>query len=124
MKTHFLKLMAFVLILIPILSSCEKELVCGVKNPVKDLPWLKETVHGIKRDILAGFSHHVKIYQCTYRDGDGFLLDMCVKCPDAGYLLTNCEGENLCVMWGETGDPCTEYKVDFDNKQLIWKIYR
>jgi hypothetical protein len=24
-------------------------------------------------------------------------------------------------MWGEGGNSCSEYNVDFENKQLIWK---
>jgi hypothetical protein len=114
------KLILVSLIFITCLSSCQKEKVCGVTNPKKDLPWLKERISGFKKDQL---NINSKVYQCAYRDGTGFLIEYCVGCPDAGYILTNCEGENLCVMWGVSGDPCEEYCVDFENKELIWKRY-
>ena len=121
MKKNFLKLILLSLILTIVFSSCEKEKVCGVDNPQKDLPWLKEFIDVVGSNAQAGFSHHVKIYQCTYRNGIGFLIEPCVGCPDAGFLLVNCEGKCLCNLWGFTGDSCTEYNIDFKRKKLIWK---
>ena len=65
MNKHLLKLIVLNLILITVLSSCQKEKVCGVNNPKKDLPWLKEFIEGFERG-------HARIYQCTYRDGTVF----------------------------------------------------
>ena len=94
-----------------IVCSCQKEKACGVNNPKRDLPWMKGyTV------IPVG---HVRIYQCTYRDGIGFLIEP-VDCIDGGYELVNCEGKYLCILWGLTGNPCTEYNIDFKHKKLIW----
>jgi len=95
---------------------------CNVDNPLTDLPWLKEFINRLEQDVEAGFSHNARIYQCAYRDGVGFLLDICVGCPDAGYWLRNCEGESLCVMYGYAGDKCVEFNVDLENKILIWEI--
>jgi hypothetical protein len=112
MKTHFLKLMAFVLILIPILSSCEKELVCGVKNPVKELSWLKE--------IIDNNSHDTKIYQCTYKYGTGFLVDPCASCMDAGFTFFNCDGVIVCEGNGMTGqNNCAELNIS-EKRKLIY----
>ena len=93
-----------------------------IKNPLPDLPWLKEIIDGFEKDAEAGYKQHARIYQCSYRDGIGFLLELCVNCPDFGYWLKSCEGESLCVMWGIAGDSCTEFDVDFKNKELIWEI--
>jgi hypothetical protein len=101
-------------------SSCRKPYsACDVKNPLTNLPWLKELIDGIESDAQAGFSRHVKIYQCTYKDGIGFLIAPCVGCPDAGYSFRNCEGEVLCGGGGIDGkDTCSEFSIK--NKKLIY----
>ena len=95
---------------------------CNFNNPLIDLPWLKEIVEGFKTDIEVGQLHHVRIYQCNYIGGTGFLLELCVGCPDFGYTLMSCEGESLCILWGFTGSSCSELNVDFEHKKLIWEI--
>jgi hypothetical protein len=95
---------------------------CEFENPLTDLPWLKEIVDELEKDAEAGYKQHARIYQCCYKEGIGFLFELCVDCPDFGYWLKNCEGESLCVMWGHAGDPGTEFGVDFENKELIWEI--
>jgi hypothetical protein len=87
-----------------------------------DLPWLKEIVDGLEADSAAGYPQHAKIYQCTYKDGIGFLLELCVGCPDYGYDFRNRKGESLCIMWGLAGDLCAEFNIDFENKTLIYEI--
>jgi hypothetical protein len=69
---RFLSIFILILFILTIcLFSCQKEQVCGVNNPMNDLPWLKK----IKNDAK---SHHklyrVKIYQCLYKDGTGFSM--------------------------------------------------
>jgi hypothetical protein len=117
MKQNFFKLMQLFLILITCLSSCQKEKVCGVENPLTDLPWLKEIKQNASRER---FKQRVRIYQCSYSEGTGFLLDMCVGCDDSGLWLNNCDGEILCIMFGHAGDPCTEFNVDYENMKLLW----
>ena len=95
---------------------------CNVDNPLTDLPWLKEMVDGVEKDIEAGYKRHARIYLCTYKDGTGFLLEMCVACPDAGYSFVNCEGVVLCGGGGITGiDNCPEFNIDYENKELLWE---
>ncbi len=97
--------------------------VCNVDNPLTDLPWLKEILDGIEKNAESGHKQHARIYQCTYRDGTGFLLEMCVDCPDAGYSFRNCEGLILCGGGGIDGkDNCSEFSIDFENKKLILEI--
>jgi hypothetical protein len=105
-------------------ENSPKEKICNVDNPLQDLPWLKQFIDEIK-DIESGYDvPHMRIYQCTYKDGTGFLINDCVGCPDAGLNLVNCEGTSLCVLYGLAGDPCTEFEIDFESMKLIWEINR
>ena len=83
-----------------------------------DLEWLSQMISEFETDPLTP----VKIYQCTYQTGIiGFLIERCVGCPDFGYELTDCGGNLLCILFGHAGDPCVEYNVDFENKQLLYQ---
>ena len=93
--------------------------ICNVDNPLTDLPWLKAIVDGFEEEAEPIYKH-ARIYRCNYKGGTGFLLEMCVGCPDDGYTLVNCEGESLCV-WEFAGSPCSELNIDFENKKLIWE---
>ena len=100
-------------------SSCQKEKGCNAKNPKKDLPWLKEMIEDYESRAKAGEKIHAKIYQCTYRDGVGFLIAPCVGCPDAGFSFRDCEGEVLCGGGGISGkDTCSEFNIK--KKKLIY----
>lgn len=96
---------------------------CIFDNPLTDLPWLKEYIDALEFVVAMGESEYVRIYQCTYIDGIGFLL-CCVDCIDGGFDLMNCKGEYLCTLggWGALHYPCTEFNINFENKQLIWEI--
>ena len=126
MKKNILIFAAFVLISVGGFSACEekegtlKEQVCDVNNPLIDLPWLKKIVDDFEN--AEEYRQHARIYQCAYKDGIGFLLELCVGCPDHGYLLTSCTGESLCTLWGIAGNPCKDFDIDFENKELIWEI--
>ena len=102
----------------------EKGKTPDFENPLTDLPWLKGIVDEFEKDAEAmGYNSHARIYQCAYRDGIGFLLEMCVDCPDAGYSFRSCEGVVLCGGGGHSGeDNCSEFDIDIENKKLIWEI--
>jgi hypothetical protein len=98
-------------------SSCQKEKVCGVDNPLTDLLWLKEYISEIEKDSVTVLCNHVMIYQCTYRHGTGFMLNR--LCPDVPYSFLNCEGVVLCSGGGFTGeDNCAELKISKKNKLI------
>ena len=110
------------IVLVMCLCSCEKRKVCNVDNPLTDLPWLKEIVDTFEENaVWLGANPQANIYQCKYKDGTGFLLEMCAGCPDAGYGFVNCEGKGLCGGGGFTGgDNCSKFKIKDKNKKLIW----
>ncbi len=97
-----------------IFSSCQKEKVCNVDNPKKDLPWLKDIIDETPKGAPPG----VKIYQCIHKGDIVFLLDVCTReCSDFQYVIVNCEGEQLCASALMN---CEEY-ADIKRKKLIWK---
>jgi hypothetical protein len=109
------------------LKEEEKEKICDVENPLTDLLWLKEITDGFELDTKVwGYAMRARIYQCTYKDGIGFLLEMCVGCSNnpfyPEYSFRNCEGVVLCEegrRYSEENN-CTEFNIDFQNKKLIW----
>ena len=102
-------------------SSCQKEKGCDVKNPKKDLPWLKEMIENYEDKAKVGEKVHAKIYQCTYRDGIGFLLETGGNQYPQFSSLINCEGECLCTIGGVAGNQCREFNISKKQK-LIWSI--
>ena len=100
---------------------------CGFENPLTDLPWLKEMIEQFELyertpEVLLGYVANIRIYQCTYNGGIGFLLSECAGCPDAASWLLNCEGEKLCMMGGIAGFTCPEFEIDPGSQILIWRI--
>ena len=96
--------------------------VCGVNDPLTDLPWLKGFIDKFEKEAEeSGYNHHARIHQCAYNGGIGFLLETCVGYPNDTYYFYNCEGNILC-----TGDLVYEairsgLNIDFENKVLIWE---
>lgn len=85
-----------------------------------DFPWLKEIVDNFN---TMGYNRHARISQCEYKDGIGFLLEMCVGCPDFGYSFRNHEGILLCGGGGLSGeDNCQDFYIDYVNKKIIWEM--
>jgi len=118
-----------------VLNEPEKPIsACGFDNPLNDLPWLKKTIEDYEAHLERNKENMDKywpvdrplarIYQCIYKGGIGFLLEMCVECPDAGLELMSCQGDRLCILWGFAGDPCEEFEVDHTKNILIWERYK
>ena len=111
--------------------SCDEDkentnTVCNVNNPLDDLPWLRKIVNEFEHNAVElDYNPHAIIHQCMYKDGIGFLLEMCVGCPDTGYSFRNCEGQVLCGGGGITGeDNCSELGINFESRKIIWEKKR
>jgi hypothetical protein len=86
---------------------CENK-ICNVDNPLTDLAWMKEM---FDKNIVSAS----KIYQCTYKDGIGFIF----LTGSMGFFY-NCAGEMLCILGGSIGATCPDLNIDIENKKLIW----
>lgn len=80
-------------------------------NPLTDLPWLKEYVNLMTENVKTGKIFNARIFQCTYNDGIGFLLEECMGCPDSGYSLHDYEGKKLCYIDYESGNSCKNFYI-------------
>ena len=105
-------------------SGCENkapnetpnESVCGVENPLVNLPWLRDKVAEITLLSQQGNPLHIAVYQCIYgNDETGFLIDEGNMKP-----FYNCNGDILCIMGGVAGETCSELNIT--NQELIWEI--
>ena len=91
---------------------------CKFGDPLTDLPWLKTIVDEFEKDAeIFGHNPHARVYQCMYKDGIGFLLEMCVDCPGAGYSFWDCKGVILC----SSENNCSKFNIDTKNRKLIWE---
>ena len=90
------------------LGSCSKpQLYCGVKNPVRDLAWLKERI--------ANDPATYDIYKLKYKNTEGFyfLLRPDVCCDQFTAIYTSCDGTTLYSSGGFAG--FNTFPGDFDS---------
>ena len=125
-KIFFPAILLAVFFVVASLSGCKNtdteppsnESECKVENPLTDLDWLSQKISKFDSDS----TRTVKVSQCKYQtDKTGFLIEPCVGCPDAGTELYDCKGNLLCVLLGETDDPCAEYEIDANSISLIYQ---
>ena len=91
-----------------------REEPCDFNNPLTDLPWLKEIVDAAE----AGATEYLRIYQCDYRDGIGFLMELFSEASEFEYSFRNCKGVVLCE---DEGIACPKLNINFENKELMWE---
>jgi len=100
------------------LSSCQKEKICDVTNPLRDLPWLKEIK---KNGYIYPKGMYRNIYQCTYNNGiDGFYIEPCVNCQDYIASLFSCEGTVLFDLQEIINYKIYHEEWNVEDKKLIW----
>lgn len=118
---------SFLIILLFIFMSCDDDngtesgtdtMICNTQEPLADLKWLKD----IKTNAEQSESDTAEIYFCIYDDKEGFLVDLCVQCPDALTYFYDCEGNVVCEFGGYLGtNTCPDFEVKISKKELLWK---
>jgi len=95
-------------------------MICNVKNPLTDLPWLKEIVLYYEENNPRNM--WIRVFQTTYKDGIGF--HVCLHGGAFGSTFHNCEGKVMCTLGhGSVEDHiCPELNIDFENRILLWEI--
>lgn len=93
----------FIFLLFVTILSCgdeESNSICGVANPIEDLPWLKSMIQDIE---ASDFGQYTYIQQAYYFGQPVFIVNNC--CPFCLSIVPvyNCEGELVCNL-GECVD--------------------
>ncbi len=92
--------------------------ICGVNNPIEDLPWLKEIKEGFEMSF-SPVGSQIIAYQ--YNGNDVFWINNCVNCEDALVQIYNCMGEVICQKGGITGlDECPEFEAEAINEKVLF----
>lgn len=89
---------------------------CDVNNPLKELNWLKQIVFENENNETR-----VEIYRCIYDSTEGFIIDLCVQCPDGLVEFRDCAGNIICEFGGIDGRvTCPDFELKVTKKELIW----
>jgi hypothetical protein len=91
---------------------------CNVENPLDELDWLIKIVEDNTDNPASA-----EIYRCIYNQQEGFLIDLCVGCPDGLVQFYDCEGTVLCEFGGIDGrNTCPDFEENVSDKKLIWPL--
>jgi hypothetical protein len=121
MKFYFVMLMLCIS-----LMSCEKEALereCGTDVSEEEITWLQTIIaeHTPSANQLSA-EPKAEIYRYTYHNQTYFLVNLCVGCPDATYVVYNCKGEVFCQGGGITGGTtCGDFNDNATDERLVWK---
>ncbi len=99
-------------------GPCEVQpLICGVLNPIEDLPWLQTIIQSPENiSSITVYPDNVSTYIVVYPINFA---------ADAPALVYDCEGNYLCVIGGffDPANPPASLCVDFnyDNPIVLWE---
>ena len=90
---------------------------CGVRNPLKDLPWLADAI---------AKSSDVSVTQAGYQGQIVYVLSSCGRCfAGPNVTIYRCDGTSICngmLMYGNPSPACkTVLDTLTDNKVLLEK---
>jgi hypothetical protein len=107
----------FTCFVIAVLFSCEKDNLsnntCNVKNPLKDLEWIRNDISFIEQ-LSPEESQYIAIIMATYNGETVFYSTYCDPTMEPVYPIHNCAGE-IIGYWGEIPDE------ELKDQQVIWK---
>lgn len=121
---------ALAMLLTLTLASCEKNnkmfhfdydgpCHCGVDNPLEDLEWLHN--NALQFESMRD-KQWATISICTFDSTrQGFLINSCLNCSDAGVGFYDCEGNYIGMVYGIDGIPLETYNID---PASVREIYR
>jgi hypothetical protein len=102
---------------IMLVLSCEKDSLinntCNVKNPVKDLEWMRNDIKFIEQ-LSPEESQYITITMAKYNGETVFFSIYCDPTIEAVFPVRNCSGVTI-GYWGEINPD------DLKDQQVIWK---
>lgn len=113
MKLHILIFVLFA----TLHFSCKEEvdLVCSVRNPIEDLPWLADDIQEMKQ---SGLSQYLYVTRAIYKSNPVFIYANC--CPYCNSITSvyDCSGNEIGVI-GDGKDDVPPSILDHDI--VIWR---
>ena len=117
-----MKLLVGIFLILCVLSCNRSELIpngCGVRNPMKELPWLASMAEKPTIDIA--------ISQATYQSQTVYMVSSCGRCfAGSNVAVYQCDGTVLCnglLLYGNPAPACksildalTDSRVLFEKK--------
>jgi hypothetical protein len=114
-KINLIQLILFVVFLL--VFSCKKDNLgdntCNVKDPVKDLAWMKNDINYIN-SLIPDETQFFAIKMAKYKGESVFYSIYCNPDYDPAYPIRNCAGETI-GYYGEI------LPVDLTEQMVIWK---
>lgn len=101
MKTLFKRVGSTImpaLVLLSLLQTANAQGICGVSNPVTDLPWLANLISQGCNEPCTG-----TVFQATYNGQTVFYNTPSPTCADAMEAVYDCSGNMICWFGGLTG---------------------
>ncbi|OFX22005.1 MAG: hypothetical protein A2041_12320 [Bacteroidetes bacterium GWA2_31_9b] len=84
---------------------------CGIKDPVKNIEWLKTRVENADK---------IEVTKIVYNGQDYLSINPCPGCPDNMTEIFDCEGNRFCTIGGITGrNTCPSDFLEKSEKTLV-----
>ena len=117
MKKSLSPLLLIICSVLMIFFSCEKndlaDNTCDVKNPLKDLEWMRNDINFIEQ-LSPEESQFITISMATYNGETVFFSIYCDPAIDPVFPIRNCSGKTI-GYWGEISPD------DLKDQKVIWK---
>jgi len=117
MKKTLNPIALLICLILMVIFSCEKDNLlkntCGVKNPTKDLVWMKNDIKFIEQ-LSPEESQFISITMAKYNEETVFFSIYCDPTVEAVFPVRNCTGKTI-GYWGEIP------QEDLKDQQVIWR---
>ena len=123
MKTTIFKLSAVVLLFVLIVLGCEKEetpTVCGVKNPLEKLDWLKDLKISLEKNADVS-SAEIILYK--WNNSDYIYIQKTISSShDFPNSIFDCSGDVKFSCGGNQPiDNCSAFFAEAQKIETLWK---
>lgn len=103
----------FMMLLGSTCDNSEKITFCGVKDPLKNVEWIKKRVENAEK---------IEVTKIVYNGQDYLAINPCPNCPDNMTEIFDCEGNRFCTIGGITGrNTCPIDFLEKSEKTLVLK---
>ena len=110
-----MKLLTAIALILGVLSCNRSEVIpnsCGVRNPIKDLPWLAKFTEKPSIDL--------SISQATYQSQTVYVVYSCGRCfAGSNITIYQCDGTVLCKGLLVRGDCKSILDASTDRRELF-----